>query len=69
MSAHPAEWSYVLSDGAELRLMRLPERRNWYLILIDEDGMHAVARTLGDREATMLVGWLQALAGGGQSDG
>lgn len=63
MSAHPSEWAYVLPNGDELRVMRLPDRKALYLILIDGDGMHAVARTLGDREVTALVAWLDAATG------
>lgn len=56
-----AEWSFTGSDGTELRVMRLPDRKALYLILTDEDGMHCVARTLGDREATALVSFLDSL--------
>ena len=57
------EWSYAIG-GTELRVMRLPDRNNLYLILVDEEtGMHAVARTLGDREAVALVAFLDRATG------
>lgn len=54
------EWSYTVGD-TELRMMRLPDRQNLYLVLVDGDGMHCVARTLGDREATALAGFLDGI--------
>jgi hypothetical protein len=54
------EWSYTVA-GVELRIMRLPDRNNLYLVLVDDDGMHCVARTLGDREATALAGFLDSI--------
>jgi len=60
MTAHPTEWSFTAGD-TELRIMRLPDRRAWYLVLVDADGMHAVARSLGDREAAALVTWLESV--------
>jgi hypothetical protein len=54
------EWSYT-SAGTELRIMRLPDRNNLYLVLVDDDGMHCVARTLGDREAVALTGFLDSI--------
>jgi hypothetical protein len=54
------EWSYTAA-GVELRVMRLPDRNNLYLVLVDDDGMHCVARTLGDREATALAGFLDSI--------
>lgn len=41
--------------------MRLPDRNNLYLVLVDDDGMHCVARTLGDREAVALTGFLDSI--------
>jgi hypothetical protein len=68
VSVHPVEWSFV-ANGVELRIMMLPERRNLYLVMIDSEGMRAVARTLGDREAAALVSWLSGVTGGEQADG
>lgn len=58
-----SEWSFTSPDGGELRVMRLPERKALYLVLTDDDGMTCVARTLGDREATALVRWLDSITG------
>lgn len=44
--------------------MQLPERKALYLVITDQDGMRCVARTLGDREATALVSWLDESLGG-----
>jgi hypothetical protein len=51
------EWSW-LTDAGELRIMQLPDRKSPYLVLIDDRGMHAVARFLGDVEATDTATWL-----------
>lgn len=59
------EWSFTNAAGVELRIMRLPDRQNLYLILTDDDGMRCVARTLGDREATALVAFLDSVAANG----
>ena len=54
------EWSWLVPDVGELRIMRLPDRKAVYVVLVDDDGMRCVARTLGDREATALTTWLDA---------
>jgi hypothetical protein len=48
---------------SELRLMSLPGRKHAYLVLVDADGMRCVARTMGEREATLLASWLDAVSG------
>ncbi|HEX4391380.1 MAG TPA: hypothetical protein VH084_07530 [Mycobacterium sp.] len=59
------DWSFTNSAGVELRVMRLPDRQNLYLVLIDEDaGMHCVGRTLGDREAMALTAFLDSVVPG-----
>ncbi|MGH3966405.1 MAG: hypothetical protein ACRDZO_27975 [Egibacteraceae bacterium] len=57
------EWSWTAPDGTELRLMRLPDRQNLQLVLVDDDGMHQIARTLNDRAATALAAWLDEAIG------
>jgi len=59
------EWTWPAPDGTELRLMRLPDRQNLQLVLVDDDGMHQIARTLSDRAATELASWLDAVIGVG----
>jgi hypothetical protein len=61
------DWSWTTAKGYELRIMQLPSRRSLYLVLIDSEGMRCVARTLGDREATALVAWLDDAVRGGSS--
>jgi hypothetical protein len=64
------DWSFTNAAGVELRIMRLPDRQNLYLILTDEDmGMHCVARTLGDREALALTSFLDSLTGPSEAAG
>lgn len=57
-----ADWSYQFQDS-ELRIMALPDRKSLYLVLVDADGLHCVARTIGDREAAALVAWLDSALG------
>lgn len=57
-------WVWLAPGGAELRVMQLPDRKALYLVITDDDGMRCVARTLGDREATALVSWLDSVLGG-----
>lgn len=59
------EWSWTAPDGTELRLMHLPDRNNLQLVLVDDDGMRQIARTLHDRVAVALAVWLDAVTGGG----
>lgn len=63
-----SEWGFTTPDGAELRVMRLPDRKSLYLVLTDDDGMHCLARTLGDREATALVSWLDGVTNAVKDD-
>lgn len=58
------EWTWSAPDGTELRLTRLPDRQNLQLVLVDDDGVYQIARTLNDRAATALAGWLDAVLGG-----
>jgi hypothetical protein len=58
-----AEWSWTAPDGSELRIMMLPDRKSLYAVLVDEEGMRQVAKTMGDREATALVKWLDMVIG------
>lgn len=60
-----SDWSFTNVAGVELRIMRLPDRKALYLVLVDDDGLTCVARTLGDREATALVGFLDSTAANG----
>lgn len=55
------DWSWTDPTAGELRIMRLPDRKAVYLVLVDEDGLQCVARTLGDREAVALASWLDAV--------
>lgn len=55
------DWTWTSPDGSELRVMRLPDRKAVYVVLVDEDGMRCVARTLGDREAVALTAWLDSV--------
>lgn len=57
------DWSWAAPDGAELRIMQLPDRKALYLVLIADGEMTCVARTMGDREATALVTWLDTTVG------
>jgi hypothetical protein len=61
--SRPTDWTWTAPNGSELRVMQLPDRRALYIVLVDAEGMRCVARTLGDREATLLVGWLDAVTG------
>jgi len=65
MTTQAKDWVWTAPDGAELRVMQLPDRKSLYVVLTDNDGMRCVARTLGDREATALVTWLDNAVGGG----
>ncbi len=60
------EWSWTAPDGTELRLMHLPVPGfNLQLVLVDDDGMRQLARTLNDRAAVALAVWLDAVTGAG----
>lgn len=61
------EWAWTAPDGSELRLMQLPDRQNLQLVLVDDDGMHQLARTQSDRAATRLALWLDSMIGAQQS--
>jgi hypothetical protein len=58
-----ADWSFTNAAGVELRVMALPDRKSLYLVLVDDDGLHCVAKSMGDREAAALVAWLDAALG------
>lgn len=68
MSNPQKEWSWLGAGGSELRVMQLPDRKALYLVLNNDDGMHCVARTTGDREAAVLAAWLDEQLRGGPGD-
>lgn len=59
----PTEWAWTNADGAELRVMRLPERQRPYIVLNDEFGMRIVARLHDDRAGEWFASWLDSALG------